>query len=230
MQVERWIPNQQQLEAFAEEWWKMHKPQWMLFLARERLPICPPVRKWRLAHSAFARTLLSIIGGQLPQAVLSTCDQFADGLASEVEIATARASIRQIAQPEALAYSLYTRCLKALDAAFVSTADDWPHNGMACILQVHRTHEGRVTLCNLIRDIFGNPFRPVAFDPRWRSESAVALARTAYDTRNFTLLPILADALEEAGCDHADVLNHCREPNGVHVRGCWVVDGVLGKQ
>ncbi len=81
----------------------------------------------------------------------------------------------------------------------------------------------------LLLDIFGNPFRPVAFDPRWRSESAVALARTAYDTRNFTLLPILADALEEAGCDHPDVLSHCREPNGVHVRGCWVVDGVLGK-
>jgi hypothetical protein len=81
----------------------------------------------------------------------------------------------------------------------------------------------------LARDIFGNPFHPVAFDPRWRSESAVSLARTAYDTRNFTLLPILADALEEAGCDHPDVLSHCRDPNGVHVRGCWVVDGVLGK-
>lgn len=82
---------------------------------------------------------------------------------------------------------------------------------------------------HLVRDIFGNPYRPVAFDPRWRSESAVSLARTVYDTRDFSLLPILADALEEAGCDHPDVLNHCREPNGVHVRGCWVVDGVLGK-
>jgi hypothetical protein len=82
---------------------------------------------------------------------------------------------------------------------------------------------------SILRDIFGNPFRPVAFDPHWRSESAVALARTAYDTRNFTLLPILADALEEAGCDLPDVLTHCRDPNGVHVRGCWVVDGVLGK-
>jgi hypothetical protein len=82
---------------------------------------------------------------------------------------------------------------------------------------------------HLLRDIFGNPFRPVAFDPAWRSESAVALARTAYDTRNFSLLPILADALEEAGCDHPDVLAHCRQPDATHVRGCWVVDGVLGK-
>jgi hypothetical protein len=83
---------------------------------------------------------------------------------------------------------------------------------------------------SLALDLCGpNPFRPVVFDPRWRSESAVALARTAYDTRNFTLLPILADALEEAGCDHPDVLTHCRDPQQVHVRGCWVVDGVLGR-
>jgi hypothetical protein len=88
--------------------------------------------------------------------------------------------------------------------------------------------EDEVRLSWLI-DIFGNLFRPVAFDPRWRSESAVALARTAYDTRNFTLLPILADALEEAGCDHPEVLSHCRDPRQVHVRGCWVVDLVLDK-
>ena len=80
----------------------------------------------------------------------------------------------------------------------------------------------------LLRDIFGNPFRPVTFADSWRSESAISLARTAYDTRDFTLLPILADALEEAGCDSPDVLAHCREP-GPHVRGCWVVDLVLGK-
>ncbi len=82
---------------------------------------------------------------------------------------------------------------------------------------------------NLLRCVFGNPYRPVAFSPSWRSESAIALARTAYDTRNFTLLPILADALEEAGCDHADILSHCRDPKATHARGCWVVDLVLGK-
>ena len=82
----------------------------------------------------------------------------------------------------------------------------------------------------LVRCIYGaNPFHPVVFDPRWRSESAVVLARTAYDTRDFTLLPILADALEEAGCDHADVLAHCRDPKASHARGCWVVDLVLNK-
>jgi len=76
-------------------------------------------------------------------------------------------------------------------------------------------------------DIFGNPFRPIAFDPAWGTEATVGLARGIYDDCAFERMPILADALEEAGCEHADILAHCREP-GVHVRGCWVVDLVLG--
>ena len=55
------------------------------------------------------------------------------------------------------------------------------------------------------------------------------LARTIYDDRRFDLLPILADALEEAGCGDAEILAHCRGP-GPHVRGCWAVDLVLGKE
>jgi hypothetical protein len=77
--------------------------------------------------------------------------------------------------------------------------------------------------------ILGNPFRPVAFPHSWRTETAVALAAGIYADRAFDRLPILADALEEAGCDNADVLSHCRGP-GPHARGCWVVDGVLGKE
>jgi hypothetical protein len=68
----------------------------------------------------------------------------------------------------------------------------------------------------------------VTFDPAWRTEHTVGLAEKMYDDRDFAALPILADALEEAGCDRADILSHCREP-GAHVRGCWVVDLVLGK-
>ena len=81
---------------------------------------------------------------------------------------------------------------------------------------------------NLIRDIFGNPFRPVVFDPNWRTSTVVALARGIYDERAFDRLPILADALQDAGCVSDDILTHCRGP-GPHVRGCWVVDLVLGK-
>ena len=79
-----------------------------------------------------------------------------------------------------------------------------------------------------LRDIFGNPFRPVLADPAWLTPTAVALAAAIYEDRAFDRLPVLADALEEAGCTDADVLLHCRRP-GEHVRGCWVVDMVLGK-
>jgi hypothetical protein len=80
----------------------------------------------------------------------------------------------------------------------------------------------------LIRDITGNPFRPVTLNPAWRTSNVTALAQAIYDDRAFDRLPILADALEDAGCDNADILNHCRQP-GEHVRGCWVVDLVLGR-
>jgi hypothetical protein len=82
----------------------------------------------------------------------------------------------------------------------------------------------------LVRCIFGNPFRPVPFFPEWRTDTAVSLARQMYDSRDFSAMPILADALQDAGCDSDDVLNHCRDTALTHVRGCWVVDLVLGKE
>jgi hypothetical protein len=84
-------------------------------------------------------------------------------------------------------------------------------------------------LADLLRDIIGNPFRAVTFSPDWRTSTAVQLARQMYDSRDFAPMPILADALQDAGCEQADVLAHCRDPGAVHVRGCWVVDLVLGK-
>lgn len=79
-----------------------------------------------------------------------------------------------------------------------------------------------------LRDALGNPFAPVAWEPGWRSETVVALATGIHFDNALDRLPILADALEEAGCDHADVLSHCRGP-GPHARGCWVVDAARGK-
>jgi hypothetical protein len=83
--------------------------------------------------------------------------------------------------------------------------------------------------CDLLRDIFGNPFRPVPFDPKWRTSTAVLLAKQMYESRDFSPMPILADALQDAGCGNPDILNHCRDTSLTHVRGCWVVDLVLGK-
>ena len=80
----------------------------------------------------------------------------------------------------------------------------------------------------LARDIFGNPFRCVTVDPAWLTSTAVTLAEGIDTDRAFDRLPILADALEDAGCGDPGVLSHCRG-NGPHVRGCWVVDMVLKK-
>jgi hypothetical protein len=84
-------------------------------------------------------------------------------------------------------------------------------------------------LCAVVRDVLGNPFCPVKFSPKWRTSTAVALAKEMYKSNDFSAMPILADALQDAGCDSEEVLNHCRDANQPHVRGCWVVDGVLGK-
>lgn len=76
--------------------------------------------------------------------------------------------------------------------------------------------------------IFGNPFYDCAFNPAWRTDTAVAVARQMYDARDFAAMPVLADALQDAGCDSAGVLAHCRG-DGPHVRGCWVVDLVTAR-
>jgi hypothetical protein len=81
----------------------------------------------------------------------------------------------------------------------------------------------------LIRDIFGNPFRPVNVDGSWLTPPVVALAHDIYENRTFDRMPLLADALQESGCNNADILDHFRS-DGPHVRGCWVVDLVLGKE
>ncbi|WP_232069567.1 hypothetical protein [Gemmata massiliana] len=69
----------------------------------------------------------------------------------------------------------------------------------------------------------------MSFSSLWRTSTAVALAAQMYESRDFSAMPVLADALQDAGCDNADILNHCRGAGG-HVRGCWVVDLVLGKE
>ncbi len=83
---------------------------------------------------------------------------------------------------------------------------------------------------DFLRDVFGNPFRPVKVKPAWLTADVLALARGIYDEKAFDRMPILADALQDAGCDNDDVLNHCRDADAIHVRGCWVVDLLLGKK
>jgi hypothetical protein len=81
----------------------------------------------------------------------------------------------------------------------------------------------------IIHEVVGNPFRPVAFNPQWRTSTVLAMARGMYESRDFSAMPILADALQDAGCENTDILNHCRDEKASHIRGCWVVDMVLDK-
>jgi hypothetical protein len=84
-------------------------------------------------------------------------------------------------------------------------------------------------MAQLIRDIVGNPFRPITLTRSWRTSDVVSLACGIYVERAFDRLPILADALEDAGCACPDILHHCRSP-GPHALGCWVVDALLQKK
>jgi hypothetical protein len=98
------------------------------------------------------------------------------------------------------------------------------------------TFQVRTIRAGLLRDVFGNPFRRLPRVTGWRTPDVLSLAQAAYDERilpsgelDTTRLCVLADALEEAGCTDADLLAHLRS-SGPHVRGCWVVDLLLGKE
>jgi hypothetical protein len=95
----------------------------------------------------------------------------------------------------------------------------------------------RLVQAAFLRDLFGNPFRMVSINPVWLLRGSgrpwergpvAELAQTIYDKRAFERLPVLADALEEAGCCDEDILRHLRNTEP-HVRGCWVIDLLLGK-
>ena len=86
-----------------------------------------------------------------------------------------------------------------------------------------------VGLANLARELFGNPFQPYRFEPTWRTETVLSLCRAIEETRGFDRMPILADALEEAGCDEKSILQHARGP-WPHAPGCWVLDLILERE
>jgi len=86
-----------------------------------------------------------------------------------------------------------------------------------------RMKQARLACC-----IFGDPLRSAPFLPSYRTDTAVSLAQRMYVSREFSAMPILADALQDAGCDNDDILSHLRG-GGPHVKGCWALDALLGK-
>jgi hypothetical protein len=151
------------------------------------------------------------------------------GFISDYGMRAARSTGERIAR---LAANHTARNAKIAAGAAAWEAAEKVHDGPVKLLVKARNDAWAVerrSQAGLLRDIFGNPFRPVTMNPAWRTSNSTALAQSIYDERAFDRMPILADALEDAGCDNQDVLQHCRG-GGEHVRGCWVVDLVLGRE
>jgi hypothetical protein len=183
-------------------------------------------RKVRLALCGCLRTpqIWSLLSASSSRRAVETCEAFADGGVSRKELGEARGRANGVAGRAWR--ERHTNQSAAYLANFVCLQD---HNLLAFL------HLPRGYLRELrsptgpLRDVFGNPFRPVTFDPRWRTADVLGLARGIYEDRAFDRLPLLADALMDAGCADEQVIGHCRS-GGPHVRGCWVVDLVLGKE
>jgi hypothetical protein len=178
-------------------------------------------RKMRLFAVACSRRVWHRLTDQRLQVVIETAEQFAEGISTPEQLATARDSIWQ--------------ATKLWPTAWSSADDDaekaawFTSQGAARIAGGMQVAREPAAQSSLLRCIVGNPFRPVSLDPNWRTTTVLALAQGIYDERAFDRLPILADALQDAGCDNKEMLAHCRG-EGPHARGCWVVDLVLGKQ
>lgn len=201
-------------------------------------------RKRRLFAVACCGRVLSLLANERAAEILATIERFAEGSATAQALLSAEEGAYAIfeearetgTEPATLAAdALYGAACGGLvrwdiaeyassNAASAVAAGAPPGKRTAA------RRDATAAQYMALREIFGNPFRPVAFDPAWRTSDVIALANGIYDERAFDQLPILADALQDAGCDSDDILNHLRDPHATHVRGCWALDLVLGKE
>jgi hypothetical protein len=201
-------------------------------------------RKLRL----FACGCCRLVWGQLCdprlRAAVELAERFADGQATKEELAAASVQVRgsaltqggyqspdrAVQEMTAAAMAMATTHAKPMEAAFCTTVFEEVLPGYP-----GGKSERWAVLCNLLRCVFGNPFRPLPLSTACHAATVVALAHAAYAERSLpsgeldpTRLAVLADALEDAGCSEEALLLHLRGP-GPHVRGCWVVDLLTGK-
>jgi hypothetical protein len=177
-------------------------------------------RKLRLVACACCRGLWPLLTDERSRRAVEVSERYADGEATSGEMLAASAAAdtaaADIAAWAAARAAAGDAAWAARAAATVATSD--------------------AALVALLREVFGNPFRPMAVDPcwlAWQGGTVPRLAQAAYAERQLpsghldpARLAVLADALEDAGCQDADLLGHLRGP-GPHVRGCWVVDSLL---
>jgi hypothetical protein len=190
-------------------------------------------RRLRLLAVACCRVMIAGANEPAASRAVEASEQFADGLLSEHELRAARQVVidtwnRLHETGEATPTFLRNVALgAAYQVSRPSPRKVVQEIGMLCRRQVGGVPSEY--LIRILRDVLGNPFRPMPVNPGWLTSTVRTLAEGIYADRAFDRLPILADALQDAGCGSADVLGHCRG-DGPHVRGCWVVDLVLGKQ
>jgi hypothetical protein len=173
------------------------------------------LRKFRLFAVACCRLDIKAITNPDCRALIDLSERWADGEASAMDVRQLRRKVQRWA-----AQSPLNRWVSVWGAYQTAKPTGRPVFGF----MNHRRYRP------LLADIIGPSPMPFTFSSDWRTDTAVTLARTMYESREFSAMPILADALQDAGCDNDDILNHCRDTNQVHVRGCWVVDLVLGKE
>jgi hypothetical protein len=193
-------------------------------------------RKLNLLAAAAFRRIWQLLPGPKSRLTIKVLEHFADGQATLEQLTTARQQSWEDASlvdnpegnhhPSELAISAVSMdtILDMLMTAAEATA--WIKAGTPDAISEPEEREQ----CALVRDIFGNPFRPVSISPAWLTPTVSSLAAVAYEERalpsgelDTARLAVLADALEETGCQDANILAHLRSP-GPHVRGCWPVD------
>jgi hypothetical protein len=190
-------------------------------------------RKYRLLVCACCRAIWPWLNDPRSREAVETSERFADGEADAGELEQFRGRAWQAVKDLGLYHPLRIVPEAAAVAARFLSRETGPARWMA--LAAAAAFLGKPQnerLCGLIRELFGNPFRPPEVHPAWlawQDGTVPRLARAVYDGRSFADLPLLADALEEAGCTDAALLGHCRVPAD-HVRGCWALDLLLDKK
>lgn len=194
-------------------------------------------RKLRLFATRCCENLLNFSTEPEVRQAVATLARFAEGTASDVELWRAcqhagRVWIAEFGCNYVSAAVHETTRLAGTHPFDAATSGAIVAGSAAQLRAGCGTLEGeRAAQSDWLRDIFPSPYRPKIVRRswfRWNDATPRKLAETIYEECAFSLLPVLADALEEAGCTDPDILGHCRGP-GPHVRGCWVVDLVLGK-
>jgi hypothetical protein len=193
-------------------------------------------RRLRLFAVACCRRVWTLLEAKWDKRAIEVVEAFADGRATGKELrAAAEAAWSGLIEPaqatlegDAAWAAEAATALAAVVAAEAAWAEGKAGATAALVAGSERQAQAK-----LLRCIFRNPFRPAPVIPpavlAWKGGAVRRLALGIYNRRAFDRLPVLGDALKQAGSDNADILAHCREP-GPHVRGCWVVDALLGKQ